>query len=87
MLCHPDGRAAFRELIEWGLVDAFRAHHPYGGIFSWWDYRMLGFPKNDGLRIDGILVTKHLAERIRRCLRRSRRTQGQTALGPRPGGG
>ncbi len=65
VLCHPDGRAAFRELIEWGLVDAFRAHHPDGGIFSWWDYRMLGFPKNDGLRIDGILVTKHLAERIR----------------------
>ena len=64
VLCHPDGRAAFVELIEWGLVDAFRAHHPDGGIFSWWDYRMLGFPKNDGLRIDGILVTKLLAERI-----------------------
>lgn len=64
VLCHPDGRAAFQRLIEWGLVDAFRAHHPDGGIFSWWDYRMLGFPKNDGLRIDGLLVTKPLAEHI-----------------------
>lgn len=64
VLCHPDGRAAFHKLIEWGLVDAFRAHHPDGGIFSWWDYRMLGFPKNDGLRIDGLLVTKPLAEHI-----------------------
>ena len=64
VLCHPDARAAFRELIEWGLVDAFRAHHPAGGIFSWWDYRMLGFAKNDGLRIDAVLVTKPLAERI-----------------------
>jgi exodeoxyribonuclease-3 len=64
VLCHPDGRAAFQELIEWGLVDAFRVQHPEGGIYSWWDYRMLGFPKNDGLRIDGILVTRSLAERI-----------------------
>ena len=64
VLCHPDGRAAFHELIDWGLVDAFRVEHPEGGIFSWWDYRMLGFPKNDGLRIDGVLVTKTLAERI-----------------------
>ena len=64
VLCHPEGRAAFHQLIEWGLVDAFRAHHPDGGIFSWWDYRMLGFPKNDGLRIDGLLVTKPLADHI-----------------------
>jgi exodeoxyribonuclease-3 len=64
VLCHPEGRAAFRKLINWGLVDAFRAHHPDGGIFSWWDYRMLGFPKNDGLRIDGLLVTQPLADHI-----------------------
>jgi len=64
VLCHPDARAAFRRLLDWGLVDAFRVVHPDGGIFSWWDYRRLGFPKNDGLRIDGILVTKPLAGRI-----------------------
>jgi len=64
VLCHPQGRAAFQALIDWGLVDAFRMKHPEGGIYSWWDYRMLGFPKNDGLRIDGILVTEPLAGRI-----------------------
>ncbi len=64
VLCHPDGRAAFQSLLDWGLVDAFRAHHPDGGIYSWWDYRMLGFPKNDGLRIDGVLATRCLADRI-----------------------
>jgi len=65
VLCHPDGREAFQSVMEWGLVDAFRRVHPEGGIYSWWDYRMLGFPKNDGLRIDGVLVTAPLAERIR----------------------
>ena len=65
VLCHPDGRSAFQSLLDWGLVDAFRAVHPEGGIYSWWDYRRLGFPKNDGLRIDGVLVTKPLAARIR----------------------
>ena len=45
VLCHADGRAAFRRLIDWGLTDAFRTEHPDGGIYSWWDYRMLGFPQ------------------------------------------
>ena len=64
VLCHRDGRAAFRELIDWGLTDAFRVAHPEGGIYSWWDYRTLSFPRNDGLRIDGVLVTRPLADRI-----------------------
>jgi exodeoxyribonuclease-3 len=40
-----------------GLVDLYRAKHPEPGKYSWWDYRMLGFPKNRGLRIDHLLVT------------------------------
>ena len=64
VLAHPYARAAFQRLLDWGLVDAFRHVHPEGGIYSWWDYRLLGFQKNDGLRIDGILVTRPLAERI-----------------------
>lgn len=64
VLCHPDVRGRFQELLEWGLVDAFRLEHPEGGIYSWWDYRTLGFRKNDGLRLDGILVTRPLAERV-----------------------
>ncbi len=63
VLCHEQGRKALRELGEWGLVDAFRRHHSEGGLYSWWDYRQLGFPKNDGLRLDHIFVTETLARR------------------------
>ncbi|MSP92077.1 MAG: exodeoxyribonuclease III [Myxococcales bacterium] len=45
------------EVSAWGLNDAFRRHRPEPGIFSWWDYRAGGFPKNDGLRIDHVLAT------------------------------
>jgi exodeoxyribonuclease-3 len=63
VLCHDDVRASFRELIGWGLVDCFRKHHPNGGVYSWWDYRMLAFPKGNGLRIDHVLATPQIAER------------------------
>lgn len=56
--------AAFQRLLDWGLVDAFRKARPEDGLYSWWDYRQLGFQKNDGLRIDHILVTRSLAERV-----------------------
>jgi len=56
-------RAALRELVAFGLEDTFRLHHPEPGRYSWWDYRMLGFPKNHGLRIDAIYASKPFAER------------------------
>ncbi|MBN1591304.1 MAG: exodeoxyribonuclease III [Pirellulales bacterium] len=63
VLCHVDARRAFETILDWGLVDVFREHHPEGKLYSWWDYRMLGFPKNNGLRIDYVLATKCLAEK------------------------
>jgi exodeoxyribonuclease-3 len=63
VLCHPDERAALAELCRWGLVDVFRQHKSEGGLYSWWDYRQLSFPKNLGLRIDLILCTASLAAR------------------------
>jgi len=63
VLCHPDARAALRSVMDWGLVDTFRLHHPEAGFYSWWDYRQLAFPKNDGLRIDHVLATAPLAKR------------------------
>jgi exodeoxyribonuclease III len=63
VLFHPDVRAALREVTTWGLRDTFRLHHQEGGFYSWWDYRMLSFPKNDGLRLDLILATRSLADR------------------------
>jgi exodeoxyribonuclease-3 len=63
VLCVPEVRTALQRLVDWGLVDCLRAKHPEGGVYSWWDYRMLGFPKNNGLRIDHILATRALADR------------------------
>jgi exodeoxyribonuclease-3 len=63
VLCHADVRSAWTALLAAGLVDSFRLHHQEGGLYSWWDYRMLGFPKNDGLRIDHVLLAARLAGR------------------------
>ncbi|MCH7823831.1 MAG: exodeoxyribonuclease III [Acidobacteria bacterium] len=63
VLYNEDLSARFKRLLDLGLVDTFRTHHDEAGIYSWWDYRMLGFPKNNGLRIDHILATPPLAER------------------------
>ena len=63
IMCSAGERAAFDQLVEAGLTDTLRIHHPESGLFSWWDYRMLAFPKNRGLRIDAILASKMLAAR------------------------
>jgi len=64
VLCHPDERAALAKICSWGLVDTFRQLHQEAGLYSWWDFRQLGFPKNRGLRIDMILASPKLANRL-----------------------
>ncbi len=61
IMCSDEERSAFEELCAAGLVDTLRLHRPEAGIFTWWDYRMLSFPKNRGLRIDAVLASKSLA--------------------------
>ncbi|MGH8281603.1 MAG: exodeoxyribonuclease III [Gammaproteobacteria bacterium] len=56
-------RAAFRKLRDRGLRDSFRLHIDGGGYYSWWDYRAAAFRRNQGLRIDHILLSSALAER------------------------
>lgn len=56
-------RAALRALIDLGLKDSFRLFEQPERIYSWWDYRMMGFRRNAGLRIDHILVSAELAGR------------------------
>ncbi len=63
IMCSEGERAAFQQLCEAGLIDTLRLHHRETGLFSWWDYRMLSFPKNRGLRIDAVLASQSLAER------------------------
>ncbi len=61
VLFHPQARAALRQLFEAGFVDTFRLHHAAAGLYSWWDYRGLAFPRNLGLRIDLVLASPALA--------------------------
>ena len=63
-LCSEPERERLRGLLEWGLIDPLRLLHDEPGIYSWWDYRMLGFPKNRGLRIDYTFVSRGLRERV-----------------------
>ncbi len=57
-------RDAFRRLLDRGLVDAYRSRHDETGRFTWWDYRAGNFHKNFGMRIDHLLVSPAVAERI-----------------------
>jgi len=57
-------RAAFRALLEPGLIDAYRAQRKEPGRFTWWDYRAGMFHKNLGMRIDHLLVSAPVAARV-----------------------
>ena len=87
VLCSEPERAAFREFLAAGLQDSFRLFDQPPATFSWWDYRMLAFPKNRGLRIDHILLSPPLAARCTRQPHRPQRAQGREAVGPRAGAG
>ncbi len=67
VLCSDAERAAFRVLLDTGLKDAFRLFEQPERSFSWWDYRMQGFRRNLGLRIDHILVSPVLTPACRAC--------------------
>lgn len=60
-------RAAFKGLLNLGLVDAFRQFAQPEGSFSWWDYRQAGFRRNMGMRIDHLLVSKALVDWVAKC--------------------
>ncbi len=61
----PAERQALGALIEWGLVDTFRKVRSEPGLFSWWDYRAGRFHKHEGMRIDLVLGSAPVAERVR----------------------
>ncbi len=60
ILVSPRERAAFQALIDLNLTDSFRLFEQPEKSFSWWDYRMMGFRRNFGMRIDHILVSDAL---------------------------
>ncbi len=60
----PPERAAYRSLLEWGMVDTLRKRHPEDGLYTYWDYRAGCFHKRMGMRIDHILASTYLSERL-----------------------
>jgi exodeoxyribonuclease-3 len=61
-LVSPEERSAFAQLIDLGLSDSFRLFDQAPKTFSWWDYRMMGFRRNAGMRIDHVLLSEALKE-------------------------
>ena len=61
-LVSPPERSAFQALLDLGLHDSFRMFEQAPKTYSWWDYRMMGFRRNAGMRIDHILVSQALKE-------------------------
>jgi exodeoxyribonuclease-3 len=60
-------RNHFQQLLALGLVDAFRLFEQPAKSYSWWDYRMLGYQKNRGLRIDHVLVSEAVKPLVKAC--------------------
>lgn len=67
VLCSAPERAALSGLTGLGLSDCFRRFDQTENSYSWWDYRQGGFRRNQGLRIDYILVSQSLAEACIGC--------------------
>lgn len=63
-LFQPQSRQAFRRLLNLGLVDAFRACHDDGGHYTFWDYQAGAWQKNQGIRIDHLLLSPQAADRL-----------------------
>lgn len=67
ILCSTRERLALQATTMDLLQDAYRQLHPSETQFTWWDYRMLAFPKNLGLRIDLVYVSSPLTTRLQGC--------------------
>ena len=65
--CTPEEREHFQQLLSLGMHDAFRLFDQAPKLYSWWDYRMLAFRRNQGLRIDHILVSEAMKPRVTSC--------------------
>jgi exodeoxyribonuclease-3 len=68
VLCTDAERAVFKSWLNLGFKDTFRLFEQDEKSFSWWDYRMMAFRRNRGLRIDHILASNVLAETCQSCI-------------------
>ncbi len=63
-LCRPESRARFRALCHLGYTDALRALHPRLGLYTYWDYQAGRWNRDEGLRIDHLLLSPQAADRL-----------------------
>ena len=63
-LAQPQSRALYSELRQLGFTDAIRACHPGPGVYTFWDYQAGAFQKDDGIRIDHLLLSPQAADRM-----------------------
>jgi exodeoxyribonuclease-3 len=63
-LFQPESRAAYRCLLNEGLTDAVRLCHPDASVYTFWDYQAGAFQKDDGIRIDHLLLSPQAADRL-----------------------
>ena len=77
-------RAAFHAFEEAGFVDVVRPFHPGPGVYTYWDYTQLRFPKKQGMRIDFLLASPALANRVSGALidREERKGKGASDHAP-----
>ena len=61
----PQTRAKFRELLALGLTDALRATTDAGGLYTFWDYQAGAWQRNNGIRIDHLLLSPHAADLLK----------------------
>ncbi|MFP4326799.1 MAG: exodeoxyribonuclease III [Paracoccaceae bacterium] len=66
-LALPQSRAAFRRIVNLGYTEAFRARHHGGGHYSFWDYQAGAWERNNGIRIDHLLLSPEAADLMTGC--------------------
>ena len=63
-LLQPESRAAYQRLLSQGWTDAIRALHPKEPMYTFWDYKRKRWERDGGLRLDHILLSSALTERL-----------------------
>jgi exodeoxyribonuclease-3 len=77
-------RAAFRAIVDAGYADVVRPHAPGPGVYTYWDYTALRFPRREGMRIDFVLGSPALEKRVTGALvdREERKGKGASDHAP-----
>ena len=63
-LMQPESRSGYRALVAQGWTDALRTRHPNGGIWTFWDYQAGSWQRDAGFRIDHLLLSPAVADRL-----------------------